>query len=834
MANTSDYVRFTVYSKKDPSTKGYAIPSYEKDIKNIINNAVKSALPKDAFLQVGDKSLSKSGRASWDIYVHNDDKGVVSKSLAQVQEELRFKGSSSEKYHITKARPVDEEQTKLLRTIEQSLGNKTEGNKTEPEYQRSNRGVMLKLLALVTTAVDVTRRILSAVLNFSTQTVKDMTTAHNYGMSYESIRAYHKLEKAHGMKEGTVTEAVSDIQNKFGNITSLDEKALEALAVVMGGKIEEMATMGLGASNPEAVLGAILDAFNEKANAGYNSVGQYVGEQQARRELYSYLLKISPQVADIFATMQEEQHNINSIFRNQFETFDEWKNTINTEPRGGHVPSEQNITFTLGQEWNEVKKIFDDIKEHFILSFAPAVLALLRGLKDTRIGLNETQNRELNNKNKEANEKEIKRVDAMIEKYGDPKYLGETDRNYVEALKEYRQELVDANKGDVKGNIHPAIRTSEELRVLSNELAIRKIKGLNTTLTPPSSVPFFNTEESEEGAPLPSVEDILNTIEGYNKFDLDKEKGKYQKELKQLNARIYNSNKALVDEANDQADKEIENIEKTNKDKMIAEAKDKADKTVRNNKSSMYYVPLGFFGAKRLDWVTMNRNTTLAQAEQLFGAFQGNTVEEKLDYALDKGYIQHDRDKNGLSKGYSINPDKLDTVGRLSDKEKEAIRREYQLNVGEKQEAIGYSDEDFLYWLYSKNQGWFDKHIQGLQIDKLLADSVTGGKLPSLFMLEENTDWLNNLAKEFPSAYGKLYGTNEIVNGEVVHRIFFAVDVDGQTKTMDVGKYQGMRGYEGNLGYLQFFTNEKGEIDWQVSLQKTSSEERLNQLKEGM
>ena len=43
-----------------------------------------------------------------------------------------------------------------------------------------------------------------------------------------------------------VTEAVADIQNKFGNITKLDEKALEDLAVVMGGKISEMATMGLG------------------------------------------------------------------------------------------------------------------------------------------------------------------------------------------------------------------------------------------------------------------------------------------------------------------------------------------------------------------------------------------------------------------------------------------------------------------------------------------------------------------------------------------------------------------------------------------------------------
>jgi hypothetical protein len=95
------------------------------------------------------------------------------------------------------------------------------------------------------------------------------------------------MEMAHSMKEGTITGAMADIQNKFGNITSLDEKSLEALAVVMGNQIEDMAKMGIGASNPEAIVGAIVDAFNAKANAGYNSVGQYVGEQQGRRELPS-------------------------------------------------------------------------------------------------------------------------------------------------------------------------------------------------------------------------------------------------------------------------------------------------------------------------------------------------------------------------------------------------------------------------------------------------------------------------------------------------------------------------------------------------------------------
>ena len=162
------------------------------------------------------------------------------------------------------------------------------------------------------------------------------------------------------MKEGIIAEALAGEQQKYGNITSLDEKSLEYIALIMGDKVANMATMGLGASNPEAIVGAIIDRANELANAGYNSIGQYVGEQQARRELYSYLMKYSPQIADIFATMQEEQHNINSIFRNQVDTFEKFKNSMGM-PRGVTQAGE-GVLVTLGQEWNVFKQTLDDIK----------------------------------------------------------------------------------------------------------------------------------------------------------------------------------------------------------------------------------------------------------------------------------------------------------------------------------------------------------------------------------------------------------------------------------------------------------------------------------------
>ena len=266
----------------------------------------------------------KNGRLNIDVFVHKEDAPLVEQAMRQQAETYTFKdqwGNPTDKrYFVAPALDVDRNVQKALSEEEKARG--------DTDTTRFNKGAMLKIIGILTAIGDITRRILSSLLNLAVQTNQDMITAHNLGMSYEAVRAYRHTEATHGLKEGTITGAISDIQAKFGNITSLDEKALEALAVVMGGKIEEMATMGLGSSNPEKVLGAILDTFNEKANAGYNSVGQYVGEQQARRELYSYLLKVSPQIADIFATMQEEQHNINSLYRNQADTFENWKNAV--------------------------------------------------------------------------------------------------------------------------------------------------------------------------------------------------------------------------------------------------------------------------------------------------------------------------------------------------------------------------------------------------------------------------------------------------------------------------------------------------------------------------
>lgn len=466
MANPPSYSRFTIRSIPDPYSGGFNIPEYERDMKAIVNQAVKSALSEGGYFKTNTRLVDKTtGETKVDVYVHSEDAGVVADSIKTELDKLTYRDNpglnKNSRYEYVTSSVTDKEQ-RILAKEEQRSGEKS-------EVHRFNRGAWLKVIGLLTTIASITRRILSSVIAFSSQTMQDMITAHNLGMSYEAVRNYRHVETAHGMKEGTIVEAVAGEQQKYGNITSLDEKSLEYIALIMGSKVADMATMGLGASNPEAIVEAIVDRANELANAGYNSVGQYVGETQARRELYSYLLKYSPQIADIFATMQEEQHNINSLFRNQASTFAEWKNMLPTS-RGGHISAEYNIPATVGQEWNVVKDIYNQIKEGIQITLAPWILSLLRRLENVRWGMTDREKKELDNRHRAENQEFINSAKIQLSQLGD----SEADRQRKLALEYYIKEAEKENAK--KENVASAVVTSDEIVVKGKELAETAIR----------------------------------------------------------------------------------------------------------------------------------------------------------------------------------------------------------------------------------------------------------------------------------------------------------------------------------------------------------------------
>lgn len=387
-----DYRKLTVTSQPDPYSGGLDISRYESDFRSIVNNAVKSALNEGEFYYIGNRRVDPvSGITKVDIYVHPDKAGITESSIgSQIQ---KFGGGAN--YTVTRER-ISKEERDLIAREEKSNNENTSADR------RLNRGIALKVLGLLTALTDITRRILSSVLKNASQTAKDLVSANNMGVSYQTLREAGFIEQAYGLPKGTIPQAYSELITAFGNVTELDEDKLSKLAVVMGGGIKDMATMGLAVSDPDKLAGAIVDAFNERANAGYNSIGQYVGEQQARRELYSYLQRIFPKLADVFASIQNTKH-VSSIYKGVTD-YQSWKEAIDGN-RGDYPQAYFNVEVTTGQLENKVESILSQIKKGIMLEINPSLDKALRRIANSRFGLSASENIALNRENAKANEK---------------------------------------------------------------------------------------------------------------------------------------------------------------------------------------------------------------------------------------------------------------------------------------------------------------------------------------------------------------------------------------------------------------------------------------------
>lgn len=734
MADIPEYVKFTFKSNKDPSTNTFPIADYTKDLRNIVNNAVKSALPSGAFYHVGDKSISKQGKMSVDVYVHKDDATAVNKASRYLVGKMDYVDATGQsigsKYTVTRARSLTDDTARSLYKIETAPARKKEeleDKKAKDASMRVLHGAMLKVIAVLAGIADIIRRILSSVISTATQAVQDNRLAHNLGLSYEQVRNYRYLETTHNLKEGTITGAIADVQNKFGNITSLDEKSLEALAVVMGSQIEDMAKMGIGASNPETIVGAIVDAFNAKANAGYNSVGQYVGEQQARRELYSYLNKISPQIADIFATMQEEQHNINSLFRGQADTFAQWKNLM---PQSrGTTPAGNNVLTEAGQEWSTVKTILEQIRDAIAVTLSPTLLSLLRRIADTRIGMTQTEKEQRNRENKKANEAFIAAAQATTkEMEADWDNLAPYQQARYYALKDAIRKAENANNGTgISKAIHYAVPTQEELQVATQ--AIIKEQALDRAQLSKAESAYRYLEDI-------TPQEIWETAEG-NNYDIESRKKKFSK--------IYNKKESALYRTM-QAQKKM-NQYRQNID--LNSVVSKANEDAKDNVTWQ-------------EWLK-----ALMAAEAVYGVdfehdAKGNEVglAEALKKAEKEGYLKF----NGLS--YSAHKP-LD----LPKEDKEGF------------------EEAFIQWMYYNDPHFFNTKVLLKRAEQAMLESEKDKYYDVSLLYQDYGANLEKLQGKLPATYsgtGNIISYDETANGVVTHKIVFDLNNDGKVQASDV------------------------------------------------
>ena len=750
MANPPSYSRFTITSVPDPQSGGFNIPEYERDMKAIVNQAVKSALSEGGYFKTDSRIVNKkTGETRVDVYVHSEDASVVSSSIDTELQKFFYRDNQGRprdpRYSYNQGALTDREQKALAR--EEAL--KSEGN---TETARFNKGTLMKIVGVLITIADITRRILSSVLTTSTQTVRDMVTAHNLGMSYASVRDYRHVERAHGLKEGTITEAVASEQQKYGNITSLDEKSLEYIALIMGSKVADMATMGLGASNPEAIVGAIVDRANELANAGYNSVGQYVGEQQARRELYSYLLKYSPQIADIFATMQEEQHNINSLFRNQADTFEEWKTLLPTVR--GVTGAGENVTVTLGKEWDIVKDTLEQIKYAIAVSLAPELLKLLRRIADWRIGMTEEENEERNRENKEANDNFINSINATLGLMGDYDSLSTADKAKYDALVYFRERAEKANRN--KRKVGYAVVTPDEIQAQTE-------KNLKNTGWTPEGQALDMSVITEEG-----MERVLS---GNPQYDVESARRKYAELKRQVEAEREEVRKGEYQSAIAQWKKE------NTDDARISRARRNAEQNMTKT---------GLRAYRDANSVTeQNYFLNLLTAQELYGVdlFHKDGKELSLQEA-----IKYARDELGLVKsanhGYTLAPAKA--LPKL-DLPYEDLNRQAIETAKNKVPDI---NPNFLEWLGAQDPYFFIPRLQELGIGAMIKEADKSPTRDWQVLFSDYGNNLSGLARVLPLGYngsGSVYSVNERgEGGEIIHKIIMDINDNGKLEESDI------------------------------------------------
>lgn len=231
-----------------------------------------------------------------------------------------------------------------------------------------------QIASMFTVLLDLTRRILANGLAMASDAKRTEREARNIGSSYASMLQYNYADMAYGLPEGTTSGALFAIQKMFGDPANLDTKALGQLAMVMGNAVGDAVQSGLGGKNPEKLMEMIMDAFMKAQQSGVNQFGQQVGKEEARRNLYTLLSEISPEIATLFSRAVEA--NDFGINKGRINTWQDYLD-INRRIQGGMSNEDVKAFSTLGEVVDQLKAKFNNLKnmitQEFILNLGGVI-----------------------------------------------------------------------------------------------------------------------------------------------------------------------------------------------------------------------------------------------------------------------------------------------------------------------------------------------------------------------------------------------------------------------------------------------------------------------------
>ncbi len=373
-------------------TYRYAIP---EDIYNKAKKQKKSAY------KGFEKALLASPNALSDKFLERQASELMVEERIRLDKELaKYENKYTSKHKSYASLVKDKENLSQEELLERYKSiEKTDKAETKRKAERREKlGVAKMIIGSILVVADIARRILTSVLNNASKARSDASMAWSEGMTYKDVMLYNAYDKTFGLKEGTSGKAISDLQAKFGDITNLDEKALGTLARVMGGEVKQLVYSGIGGDEPDKLLESVLNKFFEQYKSGKNSLGQYVGQEQALRELTTVLRGVSPEIAMIFSTMAHEWKT--GANAGTFSNYTEMKKKVQYN-RGGLSDVELNALTSLGSTANLLNTTAKQLITLLQNKISLGLSKLIDKIADTRIGESAEQRIEHDRKNRE-------------------------------------------------------------------------------------------------------------------------------------------------------------------------------------------------------------------------------------------------------------------------------------------------------------------------------------------------------------------------------------------------------------------------------------------------
>ena len=299
------------------------------------------------------------------------------------------------------------------------IDDEEERQREEKEEKTSKRKMLhtITLIVSVLTAIaDITRRILTATLARASEIKKESLDAKSLGITYVNMREYKAQETAMGMKEGTFASAIGALQSATGDISNLDTNVIKELAKVMQGDVIEAINNGLGRSDPEKLMGMILDTYYKRGQSGINSLGQQVGKYQAERELATALEKAGlGDLAEILRNMFYT--NDTGIYKGRVgrETpFEDYMKLV-VAYTAGLTPTDYKKASELGAVVDSLKKTFNNLKENLETKLLNSLGGLIDKINSWQIGMSAEERVMTNAEKRRLNKQQIEHMQKLTE-----------------------------------------------------------------------------------------------------------------------------------------------------------------------------------------------------------------------------------------------------------------------------------------------------------------------------------------------------------------------------------------------------------------------------------